>query len=737
MSNLLPFKNSQVGQKCFLLLVVATVGCEGFIVPSDYSDTVQNNDSGVPLPMEQNEGEEPNPIEIAILTPDPGSLFGPVDFSVTATVVSEVAILRVNFLVDGQQLAADFSPPYTATIPVAGLSDGEHKLSVNAVGYAGEAASSQLMFEVDATAPQIIIDGDSTLRRRLAMTSTVIEGIVTDERQVSSVELHVDGVRVLNQMEEQFQFTYDFGKSGTFRTFVKAVDLAGNISVSPELVYEIDQPPNVLIESPNMGEMVSGHVLLRATVSDDNEIERVVWRVNGEVIGDYASVPYSHLWNTCALTPGVRTISVSAEDSVGQTARHEISVTVSNEAEPITLTASALSRSVKLNWTSCASSTGHSYRLFYADSPNITASSDYVDVGETDSFRDLTRTPLTTTFYRVARVRDSMLVSPLSNEVAVTTYGEFAGIVRTASEVAYATISLDDVSFLWRQQERVDEVNWSRSGQNIATVRTSTTVSDALISILSSSGVATSTSTTLGRFPVWSESDRDLFTWRSDLQAICRVNVGTSSQACAGEPSILTNLQVVYPDTEERFCLETVNPDGSMNLWLRDWSGTRSVINTDVYSYEWVQNDGGIIMLVDANAGACRIAYLAIGSGGPQSGYYLVEDVSCSSQLAWSETQQEVYFTQVNGNRTDLYSSGVSSGMISSLMNLTPLLSFEGSVSKLDLSHDEGFVAVASQSSLGEYQLQVAPVDGSTVTTVLSQQEDFEFIRRTNNQVQP
>ena len=35
------------------------------------------------------------------------------------------------------------------------------------------------------------------------------------------------------------------------------------------------------------------------------------------------------------------------------------------------------------------------------------------------------------------------------------------------------------------------------------------------------------------------------------------------------------------------------------------------------------------MMLVEANAGSCRLAYLAIGAEGPQSGYYVVDDVSC------------------------------------------------------------------------------------------------------------
>jgi|GEM_PF-5393135 len=737
MTNLTSFMTIKLRQSFPLFVLLVACGCEARIVPSQYPTSVNVDDAGILSSMGQPDAGKSNPIIISILTPKPGSLFGKGNLSVTATVVAEVPVFRVNFSVDGKQLAADFEPPYSAVIPVAGLSDGKHTLSISALGYAGESATAELVFEIDATSPQIVLENDLSLIKKLTMTSTVIKGMAIDDRRVTLVELYVDGVSVLSQTEERFEFDYDFRSSGIFRVHVRAVDMAGNESISPEMVYEIDQPPNIAIDTPRMNDLVSGHVLLRASVFDDNGVAKVVWSVDGEIVGEYESAPYSHSWNTCSLAAGIKTIRVSAQDSLGQMSHDEITVRVSNEAEPITLRAAALSKSVKLTWTSCASAPEHSYRLFYSNVPNVSAANSFVDVGQVNSFTDFNLSPKTNIFYRIARVRGSMVVSPLSNELAVTTYGEVAAVVSNTSELVYSLLSLDDVYNVWQYQRSFEEIAWSPNGDDLAVTQTSSVNHTASVLVLTSNGVASSTNTFSGTLPRWSASGEELYLWRSDLQSICRTSVQTSSQACAVESSELSNLRVVYPETEERFCLEVANPDGSMNLWVRDWNGTRAAISSDAFSYEWIRDDTGVVVLVDVGAGLCRLAYLGISASGPQSGYYLVEDVSCSTHLAWSESEQRIYFTQTIGDQTGLYSHGVSSGTISSLSNLAPIVWFEGTAYKLILSHDEEFVSALTQNTAGEFLLQLAPVDGSTVATVRSSPTKLDLVFRPSSQLQP
>ena len=734
------FLISKLKQQFLLLLLICTVGCEGQIVASDYSGSAPISDSGVsPFNKPEDAGviDQKERIDVRILSPESGALLGPGVLSVTATVVSSIPILRVNFFIDEQQLAADFDRPYSATIPIDSLDEGPHTLSVTAIGFAGESGEAAVAIDVDATFPEITTEIDSRPSLRLATTSTVIEGLATDNRGIASVALYVDGIEVLTSTDARFRFEYDFQNSGSFRVFLKAVDLAGNTSVSSEWQVEIDQPPAVMIEQPTSGAIVSGHVLLRALISDDNGINRVVWSVDNVVVGEYESAPFSHLWSTCSLPPGTRTLGVSVQDSAGQLSFDEVTVSVENEAEPITLAAYPLSRSVKLAWTSCASSTGHAYRVYYGDTAGVNTASPYIDVGETNVFSISNLSPNGSTFYRVARVRNSGLVSPLSNEVAVTTYGEFAGVLRTNNSLGFASVSLDELSFAWQRQESYSDVVWSPDGQRVAVVRTASTTMSEAVSILESSGVTSSTNTALGRFPEWSETMQDLYSWRPELQSICLTEIQTSSSACVSESATLSELRVVSPASEEMLCLEVENPDGSLNLWLRDWSGTRYTVSTDVYSYQWVQDDTAIVMLVESGAGTCRLAYLNVSASGPQAGYYLVEDVSCAALLAWSDNRQTIYFTQSDGNTTQLYSYGISAGTITSLVNLVPTASFDGSAYGLSLSNDEQLVTVSAQVDVNEFIVQVAPVDGSTVTTVLSAVEQVNLVVRPSDDTQP
>jgi predicted amidohydrolase len=94
----------------------------------------------------------------------------------------------------------------------------------------------------------------------------------------------------------------------------------------------IDQtPPNVSLTSPAAGATVSGTVTVTANASDDVEVARVRFLVDGAQIGgDDTTAPYSVSWNTTTAPNGSHTLVATAFDAAGNSASSSRSVNVSN-----------------------------------------------------------------------------------------------------------------------------------------------------------------------------------------------------------------------------------------------------------------------------------------------------------------------------------------------------------------------------------------------------------------------
>jgi hypothetical protein len=98
-----------------------------------------------------------------------------------------------------------------------------------------------------------------------------------------------------------------------------------------------DNPPSVALTQPEANSTVSGQITIVAEATDDNEVTSVEFFVDGASIGtgSNAGNVWSRDWDTTTVSDGPHTLRATATDSIGQTASHEISVSVSN-SEPST-----------------------------------------------------------------------------------------------------------------------------------------------------------------------------------------------------------------------------------------------------------------------------------------------------------------------------------------------------------------------------------------------------------------
>jgi Tol biopolymer transport system component len=98
------------------------------------------------------------------------------------------------------------------------------------------------------------------------------------------------------------------------------------------------EPPTVTIESPAPGASVSGSVTLQAIASDNDQVDGVQFRIDGDPIGsEDTQAPYALAWTTSESANGEHEVTAVARDAAGnRTTSGGVSVTVSNVSPPAT-----------------------------------------------------------------------------------------------------------------------------------------------------------------------------------------------------------------------------------------------------------------------------------------------------------------------------------------------------------------------------------------------------------------
>jgi M6 family metalloprotease-like protein len=89
-------------------------------------------------------------------------------------------------------------------------------------------------------------------------------------------------------------------------------------------------PPNVNFTAPASGSTVNGTIPVSINANDDGGVSKVQFIIDGQLVSEKTSAPYSYSWNTLVEFNGVVQLTARAWDAEGQSASATISVTVSN-----------------------------------------------------------------------------------------------------------------------------------------------------------------------------------------------------------------------------------------------------------------------------------------------------------------------------------------------------------------------------------------------------------------------
>ncbi len=88
--------------------------------------------------------------------------------------------------------------------------------------------------------------------------------------------------------------------------------------------------PVVVITSPKADSTVAGQVPFTAQVFDGFGVAKVVFKVDGAVLGEDRVEPWGVVWSAQGATNGRHSLQVEATDPAGNTGSSSISVTVDN-----------------------------------------------------------------------------------------------------------------------------------------------------------------------------------------------------------------------------------------------------------------------------------------------------------------------------------------------------------------------------------------------------------------------
>ena len=245
----------------------------------------------------------------------------------SATASDNVGVTDVEFLVDGVLQGSDSNNPYSLTLDSTKLGNGTHTLVALAFDAAGNGGSSApVSFSVNNTTAPPPTPTDTTAPTATASVSgssgmITLSATASDNVGVARVDFLVDGVLQGSDTSSPYSVSLDSTKlsNGTRFLMVFAYDAAGNSANSTAVSFQINNGA-ADTTAPTVTSSVSGSsgtITLSATASDNVGVARVDFLVDGVLVGNDTSNPYSLGLNSTTLSNGAHSLVTKAYDAAG------------------------------------------------------------------------------------------------------------------------------------------------------------------------------------------------------------------------------------------------------------------------------------------------------------------------------------------------------------------------------------------------------------------------------------
>ena len=390
---------------------------------------------------------------VSVTAPSGGATISGAAVTVSATANDNVAVVGVQFLLDGAAIAAeDTSSPYSISWNSTTATSGSHALAARARDAAGNtttSASVTVTVSNDSTPPAVTVTAPSS-GATVSGTVVTVSATASDAVGVVGVQFLLDGVALgtedtTNPYSTSWNSTT--ASNGSHTLTARARDAAGNATTSAGVTVTVSNDttaPTVLITAPSGGATVSGSVTLSATASDNVSVVGVQFLVDGVAVNtEDTSSPYSRTWTTTTGGNGTHTVSARARDAAGNTTTSTgVTVTVANDTTAPDVSISAPAAGATVSGTSVTVSASAS------DNVGIVGVQFLLDgsaLGTEDTSSPFSRTWNTTTASNgnhtlTARARDAAGNSKTSTAIAVTVSNDSTAPTVSISTPAAGTV---------------------------------------------------------------------------------------------------------------------------------------------------------------------------------------------------------------------------------------------------------------------------------------------------------
>jgi hypothetical protein len=162
--------------------------------------------------------------------------------AVNASASDNVGVTKVELYVRGTLMATDLTSPYAFSWNTAGMTDGSATLQAKAYDAAGNytlSAALSVTIANDSTAPVVSIASPVSGARVNGTVS--ISATATDNKQVSRMELWIDGVSVAKSTSGSLKYSWSVKSTSTRTTattiIVRAYDPSNNVGSKSITAY--------------------------------------------------------------------------------------------------------------------------------------------------------------------------------------------------------------------------------------------------------------------------------------------------------------------------------------------------------------------------------------------------------------------------------------------------------------------------------------------------------------------
>ena len=304
------------------------VAADGIAVDLSIAEAVEppetRDDLGLDAAPEQG-GDTTAPTVTFVQPLDGAEVEGVVAIFVDAT--DDSGVVSVELFVDGESLGTDEETPYEFQWDATKLWSGSYALKAVAVDDAGNSGEAEIgvtvLGECDETGdcpPTVAFDGPEA--GALVRGLVEIQAAAGDDDAVVKVRFLVDDGLLVEDGQVPWKADWDTAEfdDGPHALEAVAFDTGGySASATIEVVTD-NTPPELALLSPEEGANSLGEVLFAAEASDDSEVERVEFSVDGGAPAVVEEAPWESTFDTSALASGAHAVTVTALDKVGNEA---------------------------------------------------------------------------------------------------------------------------------------------------------------------------------------------------------------------------------------------------------------------------------------------------------------------------------------------------------------------------------------------------------------------------------